>query len=186
MRQANTHVRIEIFNQVKGLAAAIGEDITKERIQIYTERLGKEDPDRVFAALAKCLDECKFFPKLAEILIRINPPIDISGEADEMAGEIIGCIPRFGHWRWDEAREHLGIVAWEVVQRIGGWKQLCEITLDQVPTTRAQLRRIAESITRRAIRGELITYSPIEKREKGFQKLGDIMTESLKVLEGGA
>jgi len=67
-------------------------------------------------------------------------------ESDAMAGRIIESISRFGGYQAVKAKEFLGDLAWTAIERVGGWNALCLTELDQLPTLRAQLRGMCQSV----------------------------------------
>lgn len=143
----------EIYDELVLLSAAFEKPQTVQRLKIYTEELSKHKSEDVVMAVRKALTEFKFFPSLAELIELIR---NKNGTIDEMAviiaNEIIECISRFGLNNMGECRAFLGVDKWGIVERSGGWSNLCSITNAEIPTTRAQIREVARAYLNRTKR----------------------------------
>lgn len=87
-------------------------------------------------------------PLPAQIKAIVRPSVDPESAAREIAARITTAIRKFGYDRGIEAREFIGEVGWQVVQRQAGWSYLCGVDAPVVdPAIRqAQLRDLALSI----------------------------------------
>jgi hypothetical protein len=165
------NIKAAIYDQINSLAIAFGTPQTKERIMIYAEELSEFDQHDIIRAIKRAKIECKFFPSLSEIVDFIKLP---NGNPEEVAvriaNEIIECISKFGPYQTLEVKNHLG-ENWGVVERFGGWRSLCEISNEEIPTTKAQLRELAKSYILRS------------KRESSGPMSLDTSTENKRSLE---
>lgn len=67
----------------------------------------------------------KTFPLPAQIIEIMNPRVSTDSQAQEIAGRITESISRFGYVGGVKAREYIGEIGWSVVQRFGGWAEVC-------------------------------------------------------------
>jgi hypothetical protein len=103
----------------------------------------------------------KFFPTLVNLGRR--PELSAAAKANDLAGKIRKAITVKGWADPEGAKEYLGPVGWEVVERSGGWVYICENHgVDLNPLTfHAQARDMALSL----IETEKITkHEQIESR----------------------
>lgn len=128
-----------LANELRTLALIFNHDTTKEVIQAYVRVLSKYNFDATKKAIAWAVENCKFFPKPAELIERISPA-PTREDADAIAGRAIEAIKRFGWNNSKEAQLFIGPEGWKAVSRCGGWRTLCEGREDQLGTLRAQLR----------------------------------------------
>ncbi len=57
------------------LAVAFKEEVSEERISLYYEFLGMEDPEKLSRVVNEIIQSKNWFPKIAEIKELLNPPI---------------------------------------------------------------------------------------------------------------
>jgi hypothetical protein len=63
-----------------------------------------------------------------------------------MAGRITGAVSRFGYPNASKARAYVGESAWNVVDQLGGWSQVCgRLTQQNVHVFQAQAREMARA-----------------------------------------
>lgn len=75
-------------------------------------------------------------------------------DAIDATTRIFGAVPKYGYTRADKARQVIGELGWECVDRNGGWQLLCEtLTLDNMGTLKAQYRETCKAIISRRKRG---------------------------------
>lgn len=113
---------------------------TSARLQAYTEELSKYDPEILKKAFDEIKRTCDRFPSLAAILRIIDPKADPKNEANELAGEIINCISRFGYTSPGEVKKTVGETGWFAIERFGGWENVCKTSMGDLSMVRAQLR----------------------------------------------
>jgi hypothetical protein len=157
----NTKERI--YDELTNLSMVMGQKQEEKRIMLYTEELALFDFNSVIKSIREMRRTSKFFPSLAEIIENIKTGgVPIDEVAVQIANEIIECISKFGPYQLEEVKAYLGD-RWGVVERSGGWTNLCNITYDEIPSTKAQLRELAKSYLNRSKRenkgGELVINS---------------------------
>lgn len=127
-----------------------GRDLKPEVVAMMADDLSDLDPRAVVAAFDKYRRETKVhrFPLPAEIRQMVQPSVDPDSAAREIAARICGAVPKFGWARGQDAREYIGEVGWEIVQRQGGWSYICEnLGLTLNPSAfQAQVRDQAKSL----------------------------------------
>lgn len=112
----------------------------------------------------------KTWPRVSEIRAILQPVVDDSSVAIELANQIMKCIGRFGY-NWADGTytpdgnvysnskgqtfnvfkdclvSELGEIGWSVVQKRGGWRLICEQANEADATTyKAQLRDHVRSV----------------------------------------
>ncbi len=142
-----------IYDELVALAVCFGQKPDIERLTLYTNNLSQYPTADVLRSIREIMSSSKFFPSLSEIIEVINQHGEgpINERAISVASEIIGCISRFGNYRVNEVKEYLGS-NFEIVERSGGWDNLCKISYEEIPSTRAQLREIAKAYFNMKIR----------------------------------
>lgn len=142
----------KIFNQLVVLSVSLGQQQDPKRLEIYVENLKRFELEPLLRQIESFSRSAKYFPQLVEI---IGPLTGLDVPTDELAtiiaSEIIECISRFGPYQTNEVRTYLGD-KFQIAQRIGGWQALCQISYDEIPTTRAQLRELAKAYINRSKR----------------------------------
>lgn len=72
---------------------------------------------------------------------------DITARANDIAGRITYCMRRYGYTNPVPARQAIGEIGWQVVERRGGWTHICQTqSADQIGTFTAQCRDMAKSL----------------------------------------
>jgi len=130
----------------KDLAAYFGKTLNNIQEDCYKDFFDKFDEQQWANILKACIGRCKFFPTIAELNEMFHPKEDEKDLANEMAGTIFECAPKFGMYNAYEAAQFLGPEAWRAVELFGGWQELCMSDSDQRATLRAQLRDICKSV----------------------------------------
>lgn len=87
------------------------------------------------------------FPLPAEIRAIVSPEVDADSAAREIAARITAAIPKFGYTNRQAAKEYIGEIGWQVVERQGGWPYLCEHHGREIDPTafQAQARDLAKA-----------------------------------------
>lgn len=112
------------------------------------------------------------FPFPADIRNKLMPVMNHEDDGQEIANLIMKSISQDGYTNSERAKNKIGELGWEVVQRMGGWQHLCEvITNDNESTFRAQIRDFAETVSKKAKRGELNTTPSLPQPENIIQSL---------------
>lgn len=167
-----------IFENLTKLAIMKGQEITSERIKLYTEMLSNYDFEKVQLAITRCLIEVSFFPDIKEILNRLEGETP-DEKAEKILEKIMNSISQFGYTQPKEARKHMGEMSWEVVNGLGGWSLLCSADVSQIGMMRAQIRKMAKSKVEVYDRGERCAALASETAQfevqspKGMSMLGE-------------
>jgi hypothetical protein len=91
-------------------------------------------------------------------------------------GEIIKAIADFGYMQGELAMKKLGPIAWEAVNKVGGWVTICESSAGDLPSLRAQLRGMCFACLNSGEVKNRICY--FEERESKLQ----VMSNNFKKL----
>jgi hypothetical protein len=138
------------------LATIAGKELNAVALNAYVDAMSDLDPNDVLRALKDWLRTGKGFPYPADIRAKVMPELDDEDDAQDIANTVIKCISTCGYTNQDRAEEQIGPRGWVVVQRMGGWKHLCETTTHQNEGfLRAQIRDYAQTISKKLRRGEL-------------------------------
>lgn len=123
--------------------------IDDQVLRMYADDLSDLD----FASVRDALDSYRKNPKNRTLPIpavirdQLSPNVDPDSTAREIAARIGGAITRFGWANGEQARNFIGEIGWNVIQRRGGWSHLCQnhgVTID--PTAfEAQVREQVKS-----------------------------------------
>ena len=137
---------LQISQELVLTAVAKGIEVNRERIKIYCMDLRDYNQAEVIQAIRKLRVSSTWFPQICEIIDMVKMQGQDAGElATIIASEIIEAISMFGSQDVKGVKEHLGDEKYGIVERSGGWKNLCSITNAEIPSTRAQLRELAKA-----------------------------------------
>lgn len=169
-----------------GLAEVYGTTLSDQRLQLYADLLS-DIPFPVLTEAARAImrdPNIRQFPLPAQIREKAMPGANPEHEAIEAVNRIVEAMNRFGWPDPTGARAFIGELGWMVVERSGGWSLLCEgVTMDQLPSYRAQWRELAKALYGRAQRGD--TEPPtIGPGGRDPRKLVDTVTNKLKLVKG--
>lgn len=141
------------------LAKVCEYQLNADLIALYDRALSRFGYDRAIAAVEEAVIERRGnerMPSIGDLVARCSPQILDSDSAVEVAGRILSAITKFGWSNGADAPSWIGEVGWAVVERNGGWKNLCETVKEKdIPTWRAQLRDQAGAVLRRHKAGVL-------------------------------
>lgn len=160
------------------LATIAGKELNELSLTAYVKALSDLDQQAVVAALNDWLRTSKGFPYPADIRAKVMP--EISGEdiSKEVPIILTSAIRKYGNaWAggvfmngkkfyqangisyetWDEAAERaVGPLILEIIKKFGGWSAMCEFSATTEPGTfNAQIRDYAQTVSKKAKRGEL-------------------------------
>lgn len=149
------------------LATISGKELNEIALRAYSEALSDLPAQDVLAALKQWLRTGKGFPYPADIREKIMPEINPQDDAEDIANTVITSVTRHGYTNPQLAEAAIGELGWVVVTRMGGWKHLCEtLTPQNESTFRAQIRNYAETVRRKAVRGELDVKAALPARRE--------------------
>lgn len=133
-----------------------GKELDDFALEIYVTSicdLPEHGFDKALAYLRQAFKERKL-PSVAEIenfAVGQLPGEDLAVEISEA---IAGAISRFGKMRQEAAKAHLGEASWLVVERCGGWGQICDIPDHKtLSVEKARFRDMARVVLKRALGG---------------------------------
>lgn len=152
------------------IAQVLNIELKPETIRMYYQILKEHDLNKVNVALNSILIELypgQKFPTPRQIIEKFKPVIDDESQAKEAASRIVESVSRFGWNNIDRARAWIGELGWAVVQRQGGWIEVCTtLSHNNIGILQAQWRELAKSMCVRARQGLLDIPPDIPKAEK--------------------
>jgi hypothetical protein len=159
----------QIYDSVVMLAGAFQTDINQQVATLYTERLARFDLKEIQRAINIAIDTKKFFPKVAELIEIIEPPVAEIDNAQIMANNIIEVVLSLGRYQATEINDRLTPEERYALIGIGGIEAICNIQNEQLGTVRAQLRNSCKAAI---VKGkiELQQVRQLENR-RGMKKL---------------
>lgn len=144
---------------------------------VYFYGLINADPEDVLRGLMEIVKSEGFskIPTVKQILEASGiKHVSDRDEAEEICGQIIFSISKFGSYQAVKAKEYLGEVAWMVVVRYGGWESLCSSKLEEKDFMRSSLRSICQSVRALQAAGRLNAPLEVPGQIKIDQKTGNI------------
>jgi len=152
----NTNEKNNIAQIYAQLAMAFGRTLERETLSFMVTALDDLNFESVKKVMLEWNRTETIFPQPAHIRNKIIPSITDKDESIDAVNLALMCVSKFGYTNQNEAKLKMGSLAWEAVQRFGGWKHLCEI-LDQQNEgmIRAQLRELCLVVSKKSQRGEL-------------------------------
>jgi len=142
-------MKTEIIKLLVLMAQLYNKNLTENIIEVYCdilEELSSEELNRAFKKIMKDPNQ-RFFPLPAEILQAAKEDSRSNKDlAMEVVSKIFYAISKIGPYRSKEARDHIGEIGWEVIQREGGWEFVNEILNESnSQTIKAQWRDTIQS-----------------------------------------
>lgn len=130
-----------------GLAKYYREQMDDERLSMFAEDLSDLSIEELAIAIKQAKHTITKMPFPSQLRAFVGrAQISNEDQAQLISTDILAAISKFGYTNQEKAKEFLGDLGWGVVQRQGGWSNLCSLVDDQNFTTfRAQLRGIALS-----------------------------------------
>lgn len=183
------------------LAEAYSTEMTENRLKVYTLGLADSLVGSDLQAVIKKLitdPKIKKLPLVHEILEAANPKVSEKTAAIELVDKIKKAVSKFGHTNAAGAKEYIGPIGWELVERNGRWYSLTRSTTAFKGIEYAQLRDSAESLITQYNKGILHERNPelaetvkaprLELRNKGAQigstqKLNDLIKNTVKEIQ---
>lgn len=160
------------------LAEYYQKSLTENQLCMYAEDLSRFEAEEIKLAMYEYRNDPKnrFFPIPAQLIEILEPEVDSSLDAVEVSGRIWQAIGNCGWPNPQGARSLVGEIGWYVVERMGGWKSLCDTaTESEGGILRAQIRELAKSAIERSKIGYLHRVPVFPKQNKGPELIGDIM-----------
>ncbi len=165
------------FEKLAILARVCGFTIDSLIVKAYDQNLSRYG----YEAICKALDHIFInrrtrdpFPSIKEIISQVVPETDAETEAIEASARIIQGVSRYGYPNSIQAQQFIGPLGWRVVERFGGWANICQtLTQDNVAILQAHFRKVAMTTHIRALQGfdEVAPVIPLRsKRNESEQK----------------
>lgn len=141
------------------LAEMCGKSLSEDLVAMYEKslsQLGYEKLSYVIEQIILERGDRDPFPSIRTIREKVVPTPSAESEAIDAANRISEAMAKYGYGRREEAKQFIGELGWLIVQRQGGWENLCENTLTtQMPTLRAQWRELGKTLWQKAKDGTL-------------------------------
>lgn len=167
------------------LAEYYEKPLTELQLAMYVEDLLELDADHLLEAVKRYRKDPanEFFPKPAKLISMVLPTENLEADARDAAGRMVAAVSKFGPYQNAKAREYIGPLGWTVVDRQGGWEEVCsKLTYDNMGQMQAQWREHAIAIGRRAKFG-LVDQAPAlpgPSKPAGLRPLGQLLGEIQK------
>lgn len=135
-----------------------GQTLQNAVLAMYADDLRDLDPEeciRAYGAYRRNPKNTKFpLPSVIREIVAPEESISTEAKASEIAARICGAVPKFGWCNGSEAREYIGPIGWDIVQRQGGWPYICENLGTKInPSSfQAQLRNQLDSNIRYGVK----------------------------------
>lgn len=181
--------RFEIGKIWLGLAEMYGKEISTNALTIMLNAIEDLDTEKVIIALNNWARTSKQtrYPLPSEIREIVNPILSTDALAKESSARIQQAISKFGYMQPNLAKEFIGEIGWNVVERFGGWVYICENHgVDLNPLTfLAQARDLAKAqieLGQNKLNGAAPMLShagisnAVDSRNSGLEKASDILT----------
>lgn len=139
-----------------GLAEFYGEAMTPTRLALLANALADLRASDLELAIGECTRDPSVtrMPLPAKLRSIVRPASNPEAEALDAAHRIWAAVSRIGHGNPELAKAYIGALGWKVVEREGGWENLCVSTLtSQGSSIKAQWRELAKAIHTRAMAG---------------------------------
>ncbi len=144
--------------------------LTANQLGMYVEDLTDLSADELRAACKLYRQDAKNerFPLPAKLIALARPKDSPEDAGREIAAGIIDAVFKAGWNNPEKARAIMGEVGWAIISRMGGWQNFCqELTNENMPTMRAQIRDLAMTTVRRASMAERFQHQQIESKTGG-------------------
>lgn len=183
----NSEDRKALGRVILATAVYYGRQVSQDVLSMMIDDLSDLPINTVLSAYSAFRRDArnKFFPLPAQIREMITPQVDPESAARELAARITGAIPKFGYANSQEAREYIGELGWQIIQRQGGWTYICEhhgLRID--PTAfQAQIREQAKASLKY---GDTAINDMINGRSSVSEQLPPALTKLIQSTKGPA
>lgn len=177
-------MRVEYAKALIALAEYYNRPLTELQIAMYVEDLLVLSLEELNEAILIYRKNPRntFFPIPSKLIECVRCSGDPESEATEAAARLIGAVSRYGYVNPREASEYIGEIGWSVVNRMGGWRNVCSLVNENnFGTLQSQFKQIALAQIRRAEYGFKDTPPSfrIEHKPENFSGLPDIVKNIL-------
>lgn len=155
----NANQRKQLLREYIGTAAYFREQISDVALEMYVDDLADLPLEAVLEALRGLRRDPKQrrSPLPSEIRAKVLPASESPEEiGKDIASRIIEAVSTCGWTNAERAKARIGELGWIVVQRQGGWTNLCsELNESNRGMIQAQMRDLATVLYRKAEMGTL-------------------------------
>lgn len=178
-----TEEKIHVAKMLTLTYKIYGKEFDLDMGQLFVDDLADQKFDDIIRALSAFRTDKKnrLPPNVADILSLINPEIDDSAKAQNIAGLVLKAVSKFGWAQPSEAKEMMGPVGWEIVQRYGGWQYVCENLGEDISVTTftAQVRDAIKAQLQISSSGaqfeNLLDYAPAKRIQDAPKKADEVL-----------
>ena len=143
------------------LGIIFSKQVNELMIKLYESALEDLGDREIEIALVEWLKTKNRFPTPADVRDVSRPEMTDKNIGIEISSRIIQAISKFGSHQSSNAKYFLGELGWQVVERQGGWQNLCsEVNEKNRSIVQAQMRDLAETLSIR---------NKIENRNENIQ-----------------
>lgn len=152
--------RAHVSKLLVQMAEYYGRTLTPNQTNMYAEDLMRLSIQQISEALKAYREDPKnrTFPLPAQLIQIVDPQSQLTAEdyAKDAASRIVAAVSEIGPYNSAAAQTYIGELGWLVVEREGGWANICrELSYENMGTLKAQWRELAISLYRRASAGEI-------------------------------
>ena len=140
----------KLYLALKGLAHLRQVKLGDMILGFYIEELKNVPIEKIESAVKYFATKGdRHFPSIDEFKracgIEVVNALGINEKAQKIVNDMRYCIKRFGYMQPEEAKKYLGDDAWEVIERFGGYVNICNTATDyNFDDMMIQLRKTAE------------------------------------------
>lgn len=181
----------EIAKILTALAEYYDKTLTAGQLAMYVEDLIMLSPVELLRAVQeyRTKPENNWFPLPAKLVALARPqPTDEQNAIDAIT-RIIQAVAKFGSYRNEDAKNFIGEMGWFVVQREGGWQNVCALlNEDNIGMLRAQWREMAKAFSSRSRAGTLglAPELPVQKsKPEQLSSFGNLIGRIEQKSKGG-
>lgn len=161
-----------------GLAEYFQTSLTANQLAMYADDLEDLEIEELARAVKFLRRDPsnKFFPRPSAIREIVFG--NAKDEALEASNRIVEAMSRFGHTNPERAKEFIGELGWRVVEREGGWINLCRTvqSYDMLPAFKAQWRELARATSLRVSSGRDLEPPKLKLESKNqLVRLAELM-----------
>lgn len=128
------------------LSQYFGMKLNPTQEEVYADFFNRKSIEEGLKICAKCIDSCRFFPRIAEINELFCPEDSKKDRAVELAGLVWQVVTKHGRHAVGEAIKELGEDALLAIRRFGSLDDIFNSTDANRSIIRAQLRDACSSV----------------------------------------
>lgn len=172
--------RADLMKTIIVTAQYYGRDLQPSTVAAMADDLIEISPQNAIEAYVAWRKDSRHraMPTPSDIIATVRgSPASPEAIGREVASRVVHAVSAFGWCNGKEAMAYVGDAGWRAVQRMGGWKYLCENlgTELSVLTFQAQCRDLVASHVEFASKGISIDSPPeIESRRGGLTRIGEL------------